>query len=67
MMRARREAVSENASRSIRGLPRIPVPPRPDPFLRACAYEQDGTYLGFLRDGDDAPAGSVVKMQPCSW
>ena len=46
---ARDAAVSTNRSRSIKGLPRVEVPPKPELPLAYYAYDKDGTYEGRLK------------------
>lgn len=63
MAKARRDAVSLNASLRMRGLPTVAVPPAPvKPQVRV-AYETDGTYAGVLAAGEECPVGCVVKLE----
>ena len=63
-MARRAAAVSRNLSRRMRGLPPLPLPPKPIRPLVPICYEPDGTYGGRLTDPSDAPEGYSVKWEP---
>lgn len=63
----RQRVITRNRAARFRGIPAIPVPPKPERPLVPVAYEADGTYYGRLADAADCPPGCVVKMEPAVW
>ena len=51
---ARRMAVSDNASRRMRGLPALPLPPIPEAPMGWEIFDAEGVYAGFTMDEDEA-------------
>lgn len=63
---ARREVIRANASRRMRKLPTLAVPPKPErPTVLVC-YDAEGTYMGTIQNADEAPDGSIVKREPAA-
>ena len=60
----RREIISLNASRRMRGKPTDPVPPKPKRPMVPIAYDSEGNYKGRLQSADECPEGCTVKMKP---
>jgi len=48
----------------MKGLPPLPLPPKPVRPLVPICYEPDGTYYGRLDDPEDAPEGFKVRWEP---
>ena len=59
LLAARADAVRTNASRRMRGLAPIPVPPKPLPALGMFAYGPDGSYWGRIFHEDECPDGCI--------
>lgn len=56
-----RLAVRNNASRRLRGLPPLPVPPNPSAPLFPFAFDRDGDYLGLVTVETPAPPDAFVR------
>ena len=50
-MAARQEAVRANAGRRLKGLPPLPVPPKPDKPTWIQLFDVDGDYIGTWPSG----------------
>ena len=66
--KARREVISRNRVRRMRGEDPLPVPEKPKRPTAPIAYDAGGTYIGRLpddwQDGDELPAGAIVRTEP---
>jgi hypothetical protein len=60
---ARLEIVRKNASRRMKRQSPLPVPPKPTPVMIPYAFEQDGTYAGWLDRPGDLPEGMILKWK----
>jgi hypothetical protein len=62
----RKQIISRNRSRLLRGLPRLEVPEKPEQpktILYPFAYSKDDTYEGRLNSPDECPEGCIVKWE----
>ncbi len=56
-----RLAVRNNASRRLRGLPPLPLPPEPSPPMFPFAFDGEGNYLGLVTVESPAPPFAFVR------
>ena len=63
----RREIISRNRSRRMRGLSVEPTPPKPERPKVPIAYTVDGGYIGRLNDASELPDGATLRWEPAVW
>ena len=63
----RLDAVLRNASRRMRGLEPLRIPPKPAKVLCPVAYDMYGRLVGRIEDPDEVPAGGKVKWEEAVW